>query len=52
MENKGGYDWIVPDTISNTLRIRVSDLANAKGVTLAFETGQETADLLRLTLDE
>jgi sugar phosphate isomerase/epimerase len=31
---------------------RVSDLAKAKGVTIAFETGQETADLLRLTLDE
>ncbi len=31
---------------------RVSDLAQAKGVTVAFETGQETADLLRLTLDE
>ncbi len=31
---------------------RVSDLAKAKGVTVAFETGQETADLLRLTLDE
>ena len=31
---------------------RVSDLARAKGVTVAFETGQETADLLRLTLDE
>jgi sugar phosphate isomerase/epimerase len=28
------------------------DLAAAKGVTLAFETGQETAALLRLTLDE
>lgn len=27
-------------------------LAAAKGITLAFETGQETADLLRLTLDE
>ncbi|MFI5458596.1 MAG: sugar phosphate isomerase/epimerase family protein [Isosphaerales bacterium] len=27
-------------------------LAAAAGVTLAFETGQETADLLRLTLDE
>ena len=27
-------------------------LARAKGVTIAFETGQETADLLRLTLDE
>ena len=27
-------------------------LAADKGVTLAFETGQETADLLRLTLDE
>jgi L-ribulose-5-phosphate 3-epimerase len=27
-------------------------LALAKGITLAFETGQETADLLRLTLDE
>ena len=31
---------------------RVSDLAQAKGVTVAFETGQETADLLRRTLDE
>jgi sugar phosphate isomerase/epimerase len=27
-------------------------LAEAKGVTLAFETGQETAETLRLTLDE
>src|SRR5262245_47680918 len=31
---------------------RVSDMARAKGVTVAFETGQETADLLRRTLDE
>jgi sugar phosphate isomerase/epimerase len=31
---------------------RVSELARAKGITIAFETGQETADLLRLTLDE
>jgi sugar phosphate isomerase/epimerase len=31
---------------------KVSELAQAKGVTVAFETGQETADLLRLTLDE
>ena len=31
---------------------KVSDLAKAKGVTIAFETGQETADLLRLTLNE
>jgi sugar phosphate isomerase/epimerase len=31
---------------------KVSALARAKGVTVAFETGQETADLLRLTLDE
>jgi sugar phosphate isomerase/epimerase len=31
---------------------KVSSLAQAKGVTVAFETGQETADLLRLTLDE
>ncbi|HEV3144306.1 MAG TPA: sugar phosphate isomerase/epimerase family protein [Gemmataceae bacterium] len=30
----------------------VSQLAKEKGVTVAFETGQETADLLRLTLDE
>jgi len=29
-----------------------SELAKAKGVTIAFETGQETADLLRLTLDD
>jgi sugar phosphate isomerase/epimerase len=32
--------------------VKVSDLAKTKGVTVAFETGQETADLLRLTLDE
>jgi sugar phosphate isomerase/epimerase len=31
---------------------RVSALAAEKGVTIAFETGQETADLLRRTLDE
>jgi len=31
---------------------KVSDLAKTAGVTVAFETGQETADLLRLTLDE
>jgi sugar phosphate isomerase/epimerase len=31
---------------------RVSTLAADKGVTVAFETGQETADLLRRTLDE
>jgi sugar phosphate isomerase/epimerase len=31
---------------------KVSALAAAKGVTVAFETGQETADLLRRTLDE
>ena len=31
---------------------KVSDLAKGKGVTIAFETGQETADLLRRTLDE
>ena len=31
---------------------KVSDLARAQGVTIAFETGQETADLLRRTLDE
>jgi sugar phosphate isomerase/epimerase len=31
---------------------KVSDMAKTKGVTIAFETGQETADLLRLTLDE
>jgi L-ribulose-5-phosphate 3-epimerase len=31
---------------------KVSALAQAKGVTIAFETGQETADLLRLTLNE
>jgi sugar phosphate isomerase/epimerase len=27
-------------------------LATGKGITIAFETGQETADLLRRTLDE
>src|SRR5436309_1624302 len=31
---------------------KAADLAKAKGVTLAFETGQETADLLRRTLDD
>jgi L-ribulose-5-phosphate 3-epimerase len=31
---------------------RASDLARSKAITVAFETGQETADLLRLTLDE
>ena len=31
---------------------RAADLARGRGVTLAFETGQETAGLLRLTLDE
>jgi L-ribulose-5-phosphate 3-epimerase len=31
---------------------RAADLARASGITLAFETGQETAELLRTTLDE
>jgi len=31
---------------------RAGELAGEKGVTLAFETGQETADLLRATLDD
>jgi sugar phosphate isomerase/epimerase len=31
---------------------KAGDLAAVKGVTLAFETGQETAGLLRRTLDE
>ncbi len=31
---------------------KVADLAKAKDITIAFETGQETADLLRRTLDE
>jgi len=31
---------------------RASDLARAKDITVAFETGQETADLLRRTLDD
>ena len=31
---------------------QVSRLAAEKGITIAFETGQETADLLRRTLDE
>ncbi len=31
---------------------KVSELAKEKGVTVAFETGQETADLLRQTLDD
>ena len=31
---------------------KVSAMAQAKGVTVAFETGQESADLLRRTLDE
>jgi L-ribulose-5-phosphate 3-epimerase len=31
---------------------RAAQLASEKGITLAFETGQESADLLRRTLDE
>ncbi len=31
---------------------QAGEMAREKGVTLAFETGQETADLLRQTLDE
>src|SRR4051794_23939130 len=31
---------------------KVSDLAKAKEITVGFETGQETADLLRRTLDD
>jgi sugar phosphate isomerase/epimerase len=31
---------------------RVSDHAKQRGITVVFETGQETADLLRATLDE
>jgi len=31
---------------------KVSDLAKAKAITIGFETGQETADLLRRTLDD
>jgi sugar phosphate isomerase/epimerase len=31
---------------------KAADMARAKGVTVAFETGQETADLLRKTLDD
>lgn len=31
---------------------QVSGLAQAQGITVAFETGQETADLLRRTLDD
>jgi sugar phosphate isomerase/epimerase len=31
---------------------KVSDLALSRGITIAFETGQETADLLRRTLDD
>jgi L-ribulose-5-phosphate 3-epimerase len=31
---------------------KVSDYAKQRGVAVAFETGQETADLLRATLDE
>jgi L-ribulose-5-phosphate 3-epimerase len=31
---------------------KAGEMAREKGITLAFETGQETADLLRLTLDE
>lgn len=31
---------------------KAADLARGQEITIAFETGQETADLLRLTLDE
>jgi L-ribulose-5-phosphate 3-epimerase len=39
------------DAILETLA-KAGRLAAARGITLAFETGQETAQLLRLTLDE
>lgn len=39
------------DAILETLS-EAGKLAATRGITLAFETGQETADLLRLTLDE
>ncbi len=39
--------WAVLETLSEA-----GKLAGERGITLAFETGQETADLLRLTLDE
>jgi sugar phosphate isomerase/epimerase len=39
------------DAILETLT-EAGRLAAARGITLAFETGQETAQLLRLTLDE
>jgi len=41
------FGWALEDTLA-----KVSNLARSRGVTVAFETGQETADLLRLTLDE
>jgi len=31
---------------------KAADMAHSHGITIALETGQETADLLRLTLDE
>ena len=37
---------------SSTRSVKSAPAAAEKGVTIAFETGQETADLLRLTLDE
>jgi len=39
------------DAVLETLA-EAGRLAAARGITLAFETGQETAELLRLTLDE
>jgi L-ribulose-5-phosphate 3-epimerase len=41
----------LPEPFLDTLA-KVSQLAMEKAITVAFETGQETADLLRLTLDE
>jgi hypothetical protein len=40
-ENDGTYSWIVPDTISASFRVRVSDLADAE----AFDTSNANAKI-------
>ena len=41
-----------PQAVPRHARARSRDLAGAAGVTVAFETGQESAALLRRTLDD
>jgi len=51
IEKTGGFGDPARKALLDTLA-KAGQMAADKGVTLAFETGQETALLLRLTLDE